>query len=799
LTKFTPNTIVDAFEKAGIPVPPEMRSRIPEILSELESTGWVNKKATGTYTLNSTPTRTSIPASPMGRNPNLESQLRVSLGETSTPEVGPAQSLANPSLRVSEPPPTGPKPIELGQWISDTAYDLGYTDLPGGNLTSKMVGDPKGNRPSKPVESNNPEDAREKLARQLQEIRDQIEDKRLREKAAREAKGESAPPPTSTGIRKPPSKSGKPPGEVVDPEEVGGKPKLYTVTLNDGTSHPIRAKSGEEAVSKAEEILSSKGSKKLVTGVKERISSLERAAESELNEPEVKKLEELTQAQAQEEIKRMKDQGVASGKSATLAEKERIGALEKITKAQNAEELKLRNEEMRVSDREGKLREAAHAKELADQIKVENDYKEHLDRLKKREEKLKLKSDTSPTTDSLGWDILNLPKTLKSAIDISYPLRQGLFLLGRKSGLKAMGKGLLSAKESNHLAIKEALGNRANAELYKKSGLNQIAYDPTTDIQAQSEQFPSKFAQKIPGIKQSERVYTDQSNLMRADVFDEMVSKWSKLGKTPEKNPELYTGLAKYLNVLTGRDPLPKSLAPAGRILNSAFWSPQFVKSRLQILNPKFYWDLPKPVQKMAIRDVAGTIGTLTTVLGVVAAVGKSQGLDVDVESDTRHTDFGKLRVGDHTYDFFSGLLPIIRTASRITTSKQITSKGKYNLKGGFGTPDPKLEDAPFGRSAASELGGFVEGKTSPGYQIGKSLLSGEDYYGGPYGLDDFIADLALPMGVEDVREGGFAGIPSLLGVGYGNRTTREKSRAADGIVPKKSSSKSPKKLKFAF
>jgi hypothetical protein len=184
--------------------------------------------------------------------------------------------------------------------------------------------------------------------------------------------------------------------------------------------------------------------------------------------------------------------------------------------------------------------------------------------------------------------------------------------------------------------------------------------------------------------------------------------------------------------------------------------------------------------------------------LGVVATVAKKQGLDVDVEADTRHTDFGKLRVGDHTYDFFSGLLPIIRMASRIATSKQITSKGEYNLKGGFGTPDPKLKDAPFGRSAASEIGGFFEGKTSPAYQIGKGLLSGEDYYGGPYGMDDFIADMALPMGVEDVREGGVAGVPSLFGVGYGNRTTREKSRLADGIKPK-GKGNSPKKLKFAF
>lgn len=595
------------------------------------------------------------------------------------------------------------------------------------------------------------------------------------------SKMEEGGTPTQPPSSQPPRKHHYPP-----PEGEKGKPITYTVTLNDGTSHPVKARSVEEAQNKAEEILASHGSKKQVTQVKEKISSLERAAQSEVNEPEIKKLEELTQEQAKEEIKKLSE----SGKVATQAEKDRIRELDKISKAQDAEELKLRNEELRQVEHENRLREKAHEKELRDQLKVEEDFKKAQERAKKKEARTKFQLEKKVNESSLAMDILNLPKTLLSSIDISYPLRQGLFLLNRSTGRTATLKGLKSVKESSHLATKLDLSSRKNADLYKKSGLNQISYDPTTDVNAISEQFPSKFAESIPLVKQSQRIYNDQSNLMRADLFDEMTAKWSKEGKTPEKRPDLYAGYAKYLNVLTGRDPLPKSLAKAGEILNATFWSPQFVKSRLQILNPKFYWDLPPEVQKMALRDVGGTLATLATALGAVSAVAQSQGLDVKVEGDLRHTNFGKLKVGEHTYDFFSGLLPIIRTAARIGTSRQITEKGEYNLKGGLGKKDPRLKDAPFGRSAASEIGGFVEGKTSPAYQISKGILSGEDYYGGEYNLDDFLSDLGEPMGIGDIREGGLAGIPSLLGVGYGNLKSRERSRQAEGIPSTKKKGK---------
>lgn len=431
-----------------------------------------------------------------------------------------------------------------------------------------------------------------------------------------------------------------------------------------------------------------------------------------------------------------------------------------------------------------------------------------------------LKSEKNPTEASLFDDITDFPKTLKSSWDLSFPLRQGYFLLNRPTALKAMAKGTKSAfGERYHLEVQDNLANRPNAELYKQFGLNQIKYDPT-EFGEISEQHPifarepsafGKAVQKIPGLKQSERAFTDSGNLVRADMFDYFKDKWSKEGKTPDTRPDLYLGLAKYLNVLTGRDPLPVKLQQAGYILNKLFWSPQYTKSRLQLLNPVFYAKLPREVQTAAIRDIGGTLATTAALMSVAAYAAKQSGRDdVSVNWNPTHTDFGKLKVGKTKYDFFTGLVPIIRTAARITTSRKETPKGEYKLKGGFdllndrfNPPTEYLPVAPFGQSAATEFGNFVEGKTAPIYQAGRGILSGKDYYGNEYGIPEFLSDIAAPMSASDIidawrnydAEEGIKAIPSLFGVGV--QVERKKENQFGAMNPNRKGKKKHVPLLF--
>ena len=395
--------------------------------------------------------------------------------------------------------------------------------------------------------------------------------------------------------------------------------------------------------------------------------------------------------------------------------------------------------------------------------------------------RFKTETEKTPNEKSLADDLTDLPKTLRASMDISFPLRQGLFLMNRPEALKGMIEGSKSIySHENHLRLNEELANRPNAELYNQFGLNQVKYDPT-EISARNEQFPisAHIAEKIPGVAQSERAYTDAGNLARANMFDIFHDKWSKQGKTPDNRPDLYYGAAKYLNVLTGRDPLPKKLQAAGWILNKAFWSPMFVKSRLQMLNPVFYGKLPREVQVQAIRDVGGTLGTLATALGALSLITKNNPDDqkVKVETDPTHTDFGKARIGKTTYDLFSGLLPIIRTVSRITTGEMKTRKGDYALTGGgiVSNKEGQLPRAPFGGSTAlDQIANFGEGKLSPIINATQSKLKGVGFGGEAYGWPEFLRDTTVPMAPMDIIGAwkdydaieGLKAVPSIFGVG---------------------------------
>lgn len=416
------------------------------------------------------------------------------------------------------------------------------------------------------------------------------------------------------------------------------------------------------------------------------------------------------------------------------------------------------------------------------------------------------KSEETPSEVALREDVTDIPKSLRAGFDVSFPGRQGLFLLNRPEGLKGIGRGFKSFQEREHLKIQEDLRTRPNADLYKQFGLEQIKYDPT-QIEQRGEEIPAvKTIEAIPGFKQSARIFIDQGNLIRANVFDSLHEKWSTAGKTPENRPDLYKGVAKYLNVLTGRDTLPKRFAQAGYLLNKLMWSPRFVKSRLQLLNPVFYAKLPREVQLEALRDVGGTLGTLSILIGGATAAARQAGYDekdVDVNTDPRATGFGKLKIRNVSYDFFTSLLPLIRTAVRITTGTKVTPSGEYQLGGLSGRTvlgiESELPKAPFGASVGSELATLGEGKLAPVPSVAKGLATGVGFAGEKYEIPQAMRDLFAPMAVAEFVEAlndydaqtAAMTLPGLLGIGV--QVEKRKGAAPKGI-PFRKSRKSKKK-----
>jgi hypothetical protein len=537
-------------------------------------------------------------------------------------------------------------------------------------------------------------------------------------------KVDEGPPTTKDG-------EGSPPDEVSLPVDEGeeGKAISYTVKLSDGHKTRTKAKSPEEAQEIIEAEIEAEGSYLTVEDVQVTPTRLQqhlrtkREVNPELSPEEARLADKVNKAQEVEDIEGKK---VASTKEDTEF-KERVKLIDEITKGQAEEEIKIR----KAKERE----EAKKAREAAN----------------KEAQKL----EKGPIDD-----LTDIPKTLKAAFDISWPGRQGLFVLNRPQALKGIGRGTVSVVpfkgRANHQAVQADLASRPNAELYEQAGLNQIKYDPT-EISQRAEEIPSELAAKMPGIRHSSRAFTDAGNLARANLFDQFAEKFQAQGKTFDTHPELYKGMADYLNVLTMRKPLGKKFQQAGWILNKLFFSPMAAYSRLQLINPMWYARLPKEMQKEALRDIGGTLAAITGMMGAAAAVLPD---DVEVSFDPTHTHFGRLKVGKTYYDF-GGITPQVRTLARVLTGIKTTPKGTYELPGGLGIGKDKffkkrdIQKAKFGQDAFGELQGFVENKTSPLYHATKGALTRRGWQGKEYGFSDMLMDLFVPMPAESMIEAG--------------------------------------------
>lgn len=576
------------------------------------------------------------------------------------------------------------------------------------------------------------------------------------------------------------------------------RPRNWKVTLSDGSEHIVRASDVEQVHHDVNAILSQHNSSKTIDKVEPHLSTLERAAIHEIDPVEqgsqtIRETIKDTRKAISEEVSEGKKLRNQELKLEAAQKREKFAKKIFNVVLSNGEKVthRARNAEVAKADIEAQIKSKGSGVKIASIAEAKSPLERAIEGTPPEPKKEIKKGPWDDATD--------IPKTLKSAFDLSWPGRQGLYLLNRPQALKGMyegSKGILPFKgEEFHKRTIEDLTNRPNAKLYDRFGLNQVKWEPG-DIASRSEQFASEKVSALPGFRHSEHAFNDAGNLARANMFDHFDSLFRQEGKSPDTHPELYKGMADYLNVLTMRKPLPQVMKKAGWILNKMFFSPMAVYSRLQMVNPGWYAKLPREMQKAALRDIGGTLGTITALLGGIKMAANMNGIspdDVDVSFDPTHTHFMRLKIKETYYDM-PGLTPLIRTAARLATAIKTTPKDKYILPGGmlesYQRENTDLEDAPFGQNAWLEGLGFFENKTSPMYQFTKGMLSKKDYYGNDYGFSSAVADLFGPIsatqmvqtGMQYGPEAAARQLPDFFGVGAfspgkGSKTVAGSSR----------------------
>jgi len=331
---------------------------------------------------------------------------------------------------------------------------------------------------------------------------------------------------------------------------------------------------------------------------------------------------------------------------------------------------------------------------------------------------------------SLIQESVNLPRAIQAAYDISFPFRQGLGLIHTKGwwtswddmlrsyGSEKSYRGVIdSIVEHPNFKPRKAPNGEFRPSFAEEAGL---AVTDLTDLSSREEQIMSTFAEKIPGIRASNRAYTAFANKLRADNFNSLIKDTERIyestkliAKTPVElaqverlNPRTNIPFARdiagYINNASGRGSLG-SLEKYAVALNTGLFAPRFIASRVQMMNPANYISKPAFIRKQYLKSIISMASAWFTMeqLGKLAG-GKAT-------SDSNSADFGKVKIGNTRLDPGAGFQQYLVLLSRLRPQ---------SLGGGY-TSSTSGKTSEYGEKFGSQTRGeaiirFVRNKLAP-------------------------------------------------------------------------------------
>lgn len=377
-------------------------------------------------------------------------------------------------------------------------------------------------------------------------------------------------------------------------------------------------------------------------------------------------------------------------------------------------------------------------------------------------------------------EVLNLPRAVMASFDLSAPFRQGMFLVGRPKQFTPAFKDMFkyAFNEKAYHGMYDQIKTRPTYPLMKESKLSLT--DLTASMIDREEKFMSNLGERIPiigrGIHASNRAYTGFLNKLRADVFDDMLTKAKETGAL-ERNPDVAKDIAKYVNSATGRGTLGE-LNKSMITLNAVFFSPRLMASRMNLINPAYYVKLDPFVRKEALKDLVKFGGLVSSILGLAKLGG------ADVEINPTSSDFGKMKIGNTRYDLWGGFQQYMVLASRLASGKMTysTTGKEYELGAGY-KPTTYLD-----------IGWkFLQSKENPIFSYATKALSSPKTGTKQFNTNKEIIERFIPMVASDMydlySEKGGVGIPmatpGIFGVGVQTYDWRKNPSIGEDINQK--------------
>lgn len=412
---------------------------------------------------------------------------------------------------------------------------------------------------------------------------------------------------------------------------------------------------------------------------------------------------------------------------------------------------------------------------------------------------------------------LNIPRTLMASMDVSAPLRQAVIAttahpILANQALKFMFKAAVDGKVYNRWL--DDVHSSPRWDVAEKTKL-AITDPESLHVREHEEAFQgAPYAEKIPvigkGVAASERAYVGYLNKLRWDLFNMYADRFEEQGKTYENNKKLYEGLSSFINSATGRGGM-KGLESASPILNWVLFASKLIASRINMLGLSdipnlalrgvtlgkygfdygFYSKLPPELRIEAAKDMAKFVAVGVSTLLIAKGLSNATGGNIEVETDPRSSDFGKIKSGETRWDIWGGFQPYARVLTQVLAGqRKASTTGKvYELDGkGF-----------MGENRLTPLSNFARGKLAPIPSTVINLASGRDATGQPVSVGSQLLSNVTPLIINDVysamKDQGVkalytVGIPSAFGVGV--QTYQPKEAKPTNSAPKPIPAKKP-------
>lgn len=303
---------------------------------------------------------------------------------------------------------------------------------------------------------------------------------------------------------------------------------------------------------------------------------------------------------------------------------------------------------------------------------------------------------------------------MTSMFDVSATMRQARALFLTKQWNEAFMRlpGYLKSQTGiNQLEASIYMDKNADLLLKYKNDLGLTLLGDSFTLREES--FASSLSNKIPGVAMSNRAYVGFLNDVRFHRFSDIITQYHKSGR--ELTPKELKDLAQVISAATGRGQVPNGV---GSSLSTVMFSPRFFASRIQtLLNPALK---SGPARVEAAKDLARLVGTSVGMLALLKMAG------ADVETDSRSSDYGKVKEGNGRYDVTGGMAPYIVFMSRFAQqSTKSSTTGKISKLG-----------TDYGEMSAKDLFyNFIESKASPVAGLARDILEGKTMSGEKIGF----------------------------------------------------------------